>query len=194
MKPRKYSSWSISRRRPAAASVRSRTSRPASGNALRTSAMTALGIGAGGQGDADGLAEQAARLSAARRAPRPARGVSTRGPSAKPRASRSGSADQHGAGDQGRRPTVNRSPSFRSQPVEQGLLDRRAGHAVRGAQGGAPGRARRQLDLAGQGIGGVDAAQLDQPALAGRRLGHGAGPHGVGDRPEPGEGRRARAA
>ena len=84
----------------------------------------------GGQGDPRRLAERQAGRRGSRPAPPPRRLVSTRGPSAKPRDSRSGSAISTRAGDHGGVADQEPVAELQVQPVQQRLLDRRAGDAV----------------------------------------------------------------
>ena len=111
MKPRKYSSCSISRRTPGAASSLWRTRASAPFNALRRV------LAAGAVSAPDGNAIRAVSPNGRPGSRKPpfsttGKAVSTRGPSAKPLDSRSGSCTSTARATIGVLPTSSRSPSF----------------------------------------------------------------------------------
>ena len=125
MKPRKYSSSSISRGRPGAASLRSRMREAAArgtraqGRRIRRSAAVS-GV-AGRQGDPRRLAERQARFEEAAALRRASQRVSTRGPERKAARQTVGFVDQHRAGDHGRVADQETVAELQAQPVQQRL-------------------------------------------------------------------------
>ena len=174
MKPRKYSSWSISRdagparRRCGRADDTRPRARHAAGPAARPWRRRGT---PGRQGDARRLAERQARTKEAACLEH-TKAASAPGAPARSRApDRSGSATSTARATTGTLPTRKRSPSFSPSRSSSGASTA-APAASPGAAGRRPEGRRRPAPPARQRIGVADPAQLDQPPLAGRRLGH----------------------
>ncbi len=165
MKPRKYSSWSISWRFQVALEA--------------VDGDTRIGGGAG-QGDACSFVEQRAGRQETRGLHRIQRGQHA-GRQHEATAHPVGLADQHGADDQVQVSDRKAVADLQAQAVEDGLLDQRPGDTVPGRQSGGDAGRAGDLDLARQRIVRRDAAQFDQTTVPRRRLSHRPRPGGIGD-------------